>query len=185
MVEDERSTEELKELLGLDLVAYDHEKKVVESWIGDIFSGPKFHGKENRVDEIVLVGNLEDSHKHFFGWPVLCGASLAMDSDADELEGLGIITGKRNLDWQPASRSIMEHLTFSEMTCQHGGEDGRGTLHDARLNLDLVGSPTEDEDDISIGSDALKHPFLSGEASPGRRIVASFALVGGTRRAHV
>lgn len=71
------------------------------------------------------------------------------------------------------------------MTCQHGGEDGRGTLHDARLNLDLVGSPIEDEDYISVGSDALQGPFLSVETSPRWRIVASFALVGGTRRAHV
>lgn len=107
MIEDERSTEELKELLGLDLVAYDHEKKMVESWIGGIFSGPKLHGKENRVDEVVLVGDLEDSHKHVFGWPVLYGAGLAMDSDADELESLEIITRKRNLDWLTAGCSIL------------------------------------------------------------------------------
>ena len=53
------------------------------------------------------------------------------------------------------------------------------------MNLDLIGSPTDDKDDISIGSDALQDPFLFGEVSPGRRIFASFALVCGTRRAHV
>lgn len=155
MIQHERPAEELKEVLGLDLVAYDHEKKMVESWVRDISSGPKLHGKKNRVDEIILVGDLEDSHEHLFGRAVLRGVGLAMDGDADELEGLEIVAWKWNLDWLSASCSILQHLPFSEMTRQHDGEDRRGTLHDARLNLDPVGPPAEDEDDISIGSDAL------------------------------